>query len=60
MKKDKTVKIDAELLKRAEEFIKKEENRLRYSSIKQFIDNAVFDKLGKEKEEKKKDARNNR
>jgi len=52
MKKDKTVKIDSELLREIEEFIKKDENRLRYSSIKQFIDIAVLEKLKRKKNEK--------
>jgi metal-responsive CopG/Arc/MetJ family transcriptional regulator len=52
MRKDKTVKIDSELLKEIEEFIKKNENRLRYSSIKQFIDIAVLEKLKRRNNEK--------
>lgn len=43
----KVVKIDSRLLKRVEEFIKKEENRLRFSNKKQFIDLAVYEYLEK-------------
>jgi hypothetical protein len=45
---DSVVKIDYELLKRVEDFISKEENRLRFVNKKQFIDLAVFEKLKKE------------
>jgi len=50
-KKDSVVKIDAELLKKIEEFISKSENKLSYVNKKQFVDIAVFEKL--KKEEKK-------
>ncbi|MBS3080422.1 hypothetical protein J4221_03045 [Candidatus Pacearchaeota archaeon] len=49
-KEGKVVKIDSKLLKRVGEFIKKEENRLKFSNKKQFIDLAVceyLEKLGK-------------
>jgi hypothetical protein len=46
--KDAAVKIESELLKRVEEFISKEENRLKFVNKKQFIDLAVFEKLKKE------------
>jgi len=41
------VKIDTSLLKRAEEFINKEENRLRFTNKKQLIDIAVHEFLEK-------------
>lgn len=41
------VKIDFSLLKRVEEFIKKEENRLRFANKKQFVDIAVNEFLKK-------------
>ncbi len=44
------VKIDADLLKKVQEFINKDENRLKYANKKQFIDVAVFEKLNKEVE----------
>lgn len=47
---DAVVKIDSELLKRAEDFISLEENRLKFVNKKQFIDLAVFEKLKKEAE----------
>jgi len=43
----KVVKIDSKLLRKVEEFIKKEENRLRFSNKKQFIDLAVYEYLQK-------------
>ena len=49
-KKVSVVKIDSSLLDKVEEFIKKEENRLRFTNKKQFIDLAVYEflkKLGK-------------
>jgi len=47
-KKEVTVvKIDPSLLVRVEEFIGKEENRLKYSNKKQFIDLAVDELLCK-------------
>ena len=52
MGKEAVVKVNSELLKRAEEFINKEGNRIRYSSKKQFVDIALFELL--EKENKKK------
>ncbi len=46
------VKIDSSLLKKIEEFIKKEENRLRFANKKQCVDLAVNEFLKKmEKEE---------
>lgn len=50
------VKIDSALLKKVEEFIKKEENRLRFVNKKQFIDLAVNEfliKMEKDGEKKK-------
>lgn len=47
-KKDKAVKIDSELLEKVEEFISRKENKLKFASLKQFIDNAVLDRLEKE------------
>jgi len=41
------VKVDPSLLKKVEEFIKKEENRLKFVNKKQFIDLAVFSYLEK-------------
>lgn len=41
------VKIDPSLLKKIEEFIKKEENRLRFANKKQFVDLAVNEFLKK-------------
>jgi len=46
--KDRAVKIDSELFGKIFEFIAKKENKMKYSSIKQFIDNAVLDKLAEE------------
>ncbi len=48
--KDAAVKIDSEILKRVEEFISKEENRLKFVNKKQFIDLAVYEKLKREGE----------
>ena len=45
--KDKVVKIDSELLKKVEAFIKKKENKYKYVNKKQFIDIAVLEKLKK-------------
>lgn len=39
------VKIDSSLIKKVEEFIRKEENRLRFNNKKQFIDLAVYEFL---------------
>jgi hypothetical protein len=50
--KDAVVKIDSEILKRVEDFIGKEENRLKFVNKKQFIDLAVYEKLKKENGEK--------
>jgi hypothetical protein len=44
-KKDSVVKIDSLLLKEVEEFIKKEENRLKFVNKKQLIDIAVHEYL---------------
>jgi hypothetical protein len=45
---DKAVKIDFEIAKKAEDFISKNENKIKFASLKQFIDIAVLDKLEKE------------
>ena len=47
------VKIDPILLFKIEEFIKKEENRLKFVNKKQFIDLAVFEFLKKFEKDKK-------
>ena len=50
--KDSVVKIDSSLLRKVEEFIKKEENRLKFVNKKQLIDLAVYEylkKVGKSK-----------
>lgn len=48
------VKIDFSLLKKIDDFIRKEENKLKFVNKKQFIDLAVFEFFKKiEKEEKK-------
>ncbi len=49
--KGSVVKIDSELLKRVENFIRKEENRLKFVNKKQFIDLAVNDFLKKYEKE---------
>lgn len=49
MGKDSVVKIDSRLLKEVEEYINKDENRLRFVNKKQFIDLAVSEKLKREK-----------
>ena len=41
--KDSVVKIDSSLLNKVEDFIKKEENRLKFVNKKQVIDLAVYD-----------------
>ena len=46
-KKDSVVKIDLHLSNKIEEFIEKEENRLKFVNKKQFIDLAVHDFLKK-------------
>lgn len=46
--KDKAVKLDSELGKKIGEFISKKENRIKYSSLKQFLDIAVLEKLERE------------
>jgi len=46
-KKDSVVKIDLSLLNKIEEFIKKDENKLRFVNKKQFIDLAVYEFLKK-------------
>lgn len=43
------VKIDSNLLKEVEEFIKEEENRLKFVNKKQLIDIAVYEYLKKMK-----------
>ena len=45
--KPTVVKIDSDLLKRVEEFIKKEENKFKFVNKKQFIDIAVYEFLNK-------------
>lgn len=47
------VKIDSSLLEKVDNFIKKEENRFKYSNKKQFIDIAVHDFLEKAIKEEK-------
>ena len=46
--KDSVVKVDFQVLKEVEEFIKKKENRLIYANKKQFVDIAIFEKLNKD------------
>jgi len=41
------VKIDSSLLNEVEKFVKKEENRLKFTNKKQFIDIAVYEFLRK-------------
>jgi hypothetical protein len=36
------IKIDKELKKRIEDFIKKEDNRIEFPSVKNFVDKAVL------------------
>ena len=48
-KKDSVVKINLDILKEVEEFIKKKENRFKYVNKKQFVDIAVYEKLKREK-----------
>ena len=48
--RDKAVKIDYELAGKIQEFISRKENKIKYSSIKQFIDIAVLEKLESEAE----------
>ena len=47
------VKIDSNLLSKIEDFIEKEENRLKFVNKKQFIDLAVHDFLNKMESGKK-------
>lgn len=47
-REDKAVKIDAEIACKVKTFISKKENKIKFASIKQFIDIAVLDKLEKE------------
>ena len=49
--KSSVVKIDSFLLRKIEEYIRKEENRLKFVNKKQFIDVIVNDYLKKEMEE---------
>lgn len=51
--KDSVVKIDSSLLRKVEEFIKKEENRLKFVNKKQLIDLAVYEYLKKVEKSKK-------
>ncbi|MFH1710884.1 MAG: hypothetical protein ABH840_01070 [Nanoarchaeota archaeon] len=53
MGKEAVVKVDSELLRKVEEFIKKEENRIRYANRKQFVDIAIVELLEKESKRKK-------
>ncbi|HLD55853.1 MAG TPA: hypothetical protein VJB35_06340 [Candidatus Nanoarchaeia archaeon] len=46
--KSSVVKIDSILLDRVEQYIKKEENRLKFVNKKQFIDIAISEYLKKE------------
>ena len=48
------VKIDSDLLERVDDFIKKEENRLKFVNKKQFINLVVYEFLEKVKKEGKK------
>ena len=54
MNNGSVVKIDSVLLKKIEDFILKEENRLKFVNKKQFVDIAVNDFLRKMKKERKK------
>ncbi len=45
--KDSVVKIDFDLLNRVEEFVSKEENRLKFTNKKQLVNLAVFEFLNK-------------
>ena len=51
--KDSVVKIDSSLLSKVEDFIKKEENRLKFVNKKQLIDLAVHEYLKKMEKSKK-------
>ena len=46
--KSSVVKIDSTLLNRVEQYINKEENRLKFVNKKQFIDIAISEYLNKE------------
>jgi len=48
MVREAVVKVNSELLRKVEEFINKEENKIRYSSKKQFVDIALLEMLEKE------------
>lgn len=58
------VKIDPSLLRKVEEFVRKDENKLRFANKKQFIDLAVyeylqsFEKLNEIKKGNKNEKRN--
>ncbi len=43
--KSSVVKIDASLLSKIEDFIKKDENKLKFVNKKQFVDLAIFNFL---------------
>jgi hypothetical protein len=43
--KSSVVKIDASLLEKIEEFIRKDENKLKFVNKKQFVDLAIFNFL---------------
>ena len=51
--KGSVVKIDSKLLENVEEFIKKDENRLKFVNKKQFIDLAVNEYLKKRRQDEK-------
>lgn len=48
---DAVVKVDADILKKVEDFINRKENKLLYVNKKQFVDLAIYEKLqrGKKK-----------
>ncbi len=51
-KKDSVVKIDTEVLKKIDEFIKREENRLNFVNKKHFVDVVVSEYLKKQETKK--------
>ena len=52
--KPSVVKIDSEMLKKVEEFIKKEENKFKFVNKKQLVDIAVYEYLERSKKDGKK------
>tara|TARA_Y100000034_G_scaffold96873_1_gene118119 strand:- start:994 stop:1143 length:150 start_codon:yes stop_codon:yes gene_type:complete len=44
-----TVKINSELLKKIEKLIRQRNKKIKYSSVKQFVDIAVFELLERER-----------